>query len=113
MPEVIGEKGQDGAGYSSIVIGQIAGHKQYIQLTGRGVIGVDSENGDLLWIYNRIANDVANIPTPIVKDDYIFCSTGYGTGAALIKIHNKNGKYEVEEKYFLKGNELQNHHGGM
>ena len=77
------------------------------------MIGVDSVSGDLLWTYNRIANDVANIPTPIVKGDYIFCSTGYGTGAALIQIHDRNGKYEVEEKYFLKGNELQNHHGGM
>ena len=113
MPAVIGDRGHDGAGYSSIVIGQIAGRKQYVQLTGRGVIGVDSENGNLLWTYNRIANGVANIPTPIVKGDYIFCSTGYGTGAALIQIHDRNGKYEVEEKYFLKGNELQNHHGGM
>ena len=113
MPAAIGERGHDGAGYSSIVIGQIAGRKQYVQLTGRGVIGVDSVSGDLLWTYNRIANDVANIPTPIVKGDYIFCSTGYGTGAALIQIHDRNGKYEVEEKYFLKGNELQNHHGGM
>ena len=56
---------------------------------------------------------MANIPTPIVKGDYIFCSTGYGTSAALIKIQDRNGTYEVEEKYFLKGNELQNHHGGM
>ena len=113
MPTAIGDRGHDGAGYSSIVIGQITGRKQYVQLTGRGVIGVDSESGDLLWTYNRIANGVANIPTPIVKGDYIFCSTGYGTGAALIQIHDRNGKYEVEEKYFLKGNELQHHHGGM
>ena len=113
MPAVIGERGHDGAGYSSIVIGRIAGRKQYVQLTGHGVIGVNSVSGDLLWTYNRIASDVTNIPTPIVKGDYIFCSTGYRTGAALIKIHDRNGKYEVEEKYFLKGNKLQNHHGGM
>ena len=67
MPTAIGDRGHDGAGYSSIVIGQITGRKQYVQLTGRGVIGVDSESGDLLWTYNRIANGVANIPTPIVK----------------------------------------------
>ena len=105
--------GYGSAGYSSIIIGGITGRKQYVQLTGRGVVGVDSEHGDLLWIYNRIANDVANTPTPIVKGDYIFYSPGYGTGTALIQIHDRNGKYEVEEKYFLKGNELQNHHGGM
>ena len=48
MPAVIGERGHDGAGYSSIVIGRIDGRKQYVQLTGRGVIGVNSESGDLL-----------------------------------------------------------------
>ena len=100
MPVSTGNRGHDGAGYSSIVISKIAGRKQYIQLTGRGVIGVDAESGNLLWIYNRIANGTANIPTPIIKDNYIFCSTGYGTGAALIEIHARNGKFEVEEKYY-------------
>ena len=113
MPASIGDRGQDGAGYSSIVISEIAGRKQYVQLTGRGVIGVDAEAGNLLWFYNRIANSTANIPTPIVKGDYIFCSTGYGTGAALIQIHDQNGSYKVEEKYFLEAKKLQNHHGGM
>ena len=113
MPPQVGDRGQDGAGYSSIVISEIAERKQYVQLTGRGVIGVDGESGKLLWIYNRIANSTANIPTPIVKGDYIFCSTGYGTGAALIQIHQRDGKFEVEEKYFLEAKKLQNHHGGM
>ncbi len=113
MPAAVGDRGQDGAGYSSIVISEIAGRKQYVQLTGRGVLGVDAETGKLLWVYNRIANSTANIPTPIVKGDYIFCSTGYGTGAALIQIHDRNGQFQVEEKYFLEAKKLQNHHGGM
>ncbi len=113
MLTVIGDRGQDGAGYSSIVISKIAGRKQYVQLTGRGVIGVDAETGDLLWNYNRIANSTANIPTPIVKGDHVFCSTGYGTGAALIQIQDRGGKFEVVEKYFLESKKLQNHHGGM
>ncbi|MBA61195.1 MAG: polyvinylalcohol dehydrogenase [Planctomycetaceae bacterium] len=113
MPSATGGRGHDGAGYSSIVISEIADRKQYIQLTGRGVIGVDAESGNLLWTYNRIANGTANIPTPIVKDNYVFCSTGYGTGAALIQIHDRAGRFEVEEKYFLEAKKLQNHHGGM
>ena len=113
MPATAGDRGQDGAGYSSIVISEIAGRKQYIQLTGRGVLGVDAASGKLLWLYNRIANSTANIPTPIVKGDYIFCSTGYGTGAALIQIHDRNGQFQVEEKYFLEAKKLQNHHGSM
>ena len=92
------------------VISEIAGRKQYVQLTGRGIVGVDAESGNLLWIYNRIANSTANIPTPIVKGDYIFCSTGYGTGLC-IQIHDRNGSYEAEED--TGSEKLQNHHGGM
>jgi outer membrane protein assembly factor BamB len=113
MPADVGPRGKDGAGYSSIVISQAAGVKQYVQLIGRGVIGVRAENGEMLWGYNGIANDTANIPTPIVHDDFVFCSSGYGTGAALLKLV-KNGKgVRADEKYFLKPNVMQNHHGGM
>ena len=33
-----------------------------------------------------VANDTAVIPTPLAWDDYVFVSSGYGTGAALLKI---------------------------
>ncbi|HTN77628.1 MAG TPA: PQQ-binding-like beta-propeller repeat protein, partial [Pirellulaceae bacterium] len=78
-----------------------------------GVIGVDAASGKLLWGYNTIANDTANIPTPIVKGDYVFCSTGYGTGAALLKISKEGGKLAAQQVYFLEADSMQNHHGGM
>ncbi|MFO0878771.1 MAG: PQQ-binding-like beta-propeller repeat protein [Gemmataceae bacterium] len=108
-----GKRGREGAGYSSIVASKACGVKQYIQLTGRGVVSVSAEDGKPLWSYNRVANSTANIPTPIVKDDYVFCSSGYGTGAALLKVVKKGNDLDVEEMYFLEANKLQNHHGGM
>ncbi len=113
MPPNVGPQGGDGAGYSSIVISHAAGVKQYVQLIGRGVIGVRAENGEMLWGYNRIANGTANIPTPIVKDDFVFCSSGYGTGAALLKLSKDGRGVKAEEKYFLEPKVMQNHHGGM
>lgn len=114
MPDDVGSRGRDGAGYSSIVVGEGAGVRQYIQLVGRGLIAVDAANGKLLWTYNKIANGTANIPTPIVAGDYVFCSSGYGTGSALLKLQrNAAGQIEVNEEYFKSGNDLQNHHGGM
>ena len=80
---------------------------------GRGVVGIDAESGEFLWGYNRVANDVANISAPIVHEDYVFVSTGYNTGAALLKISEENGSYSAEEQYFLRGSQLQNHHGGL
>jgi len=119
----IGPLGSDGAAYSSIVVTEIAGVRQYVQLVGRGVLGVDASTGKVLWSYNRVANDIANIPTPIVTGNYVFASTGYGTGAALLEI-SKNADFDgeseeeqdewlAEEVYFLQADTMQNHHGGL
>lgn len=109
----IGNRGRDGAGYSTVVISNAGGVKQYIQLVGRGIVSFAADDGRFLWSYNRIANGTANIPTPIVKGDYVFCSSGYGTGSALLHIRKVGDAFEVDEKYFLNGKAAQNHHGGM
>ncbi|MBN1844694.1 MAG: PQQ-binding-like beta-propeller repeat protein [Sedimentisphaerales bacterium] len=112
MPD-IGNRGKDEAGYSSIVISRAAGIKQYVQLTNKGCLGVDAEAGRFLWGYNRIANRVANVPTPVVWDDYVFCSTAYGTGSALLQIGRQADQVTAQELYFLGADDFQNHHGGF
>lgn len=109
----LGMAGSDGAAYSSIVVGNGGGVRQYVQLMGRGVVGVEADSGKFLWGYNRVANPTANIPTPVVHDDYVFCSSGYGAGAALLKLSAAGGGVKADEVYFLDGKEFQNHHGGM
>lgn len=114
VPDELGDSGQDGAGYSTAVISEAAGIRQYVQLTGRGLISVRAKDGKFLWSYNRVANGTANIPTPIATGDHIFASSGYGTGSCLLKINRKGSSgAEAEEVYFLDGDTLQNHHGGM
>jgi outer membrane protein assembly factor BamB len=108
-----GPRGREGAGYSSIVVSNGAGVRQYVQLTGRGLVGVRADNGKLLWGYNRVANDVANIPTPIVKGDLVFASTGYQAGSVLLKLVPSAQGVDAQEVYFLEARTLQNHHGGL
>ncbi len=104
---------QNGAGYASIIISNGGGVKQYVQLVGRGVIGVRASDGKFLWRYNGVANAVANIPTPIADGDFVFCSTAYGVGTALLHL-KKSGKDEVsmEEVYFKEAKNIQNKQGG-
>ena len=110
----LGSAGAYGAAYSSTVISHGGGVKHYVQLIGRGLIGIEAESGAFLWGYNRVANDIANIPTPLVWDDYVFASSGYGTGAALIRLApGAEGGVTAEEVYFLPGETFQNHHGGL
>ena len=112
MP-TLGEKGTDGAGYSSAVVSEAAGVRQYVQLLGRGVIGVAADSGRFLWGYNAVANDIANITTPIIQDDLVFVSTAYGAGSALLRLSKTEDGVGAEEVYFLSHETLQNHHGGL
>jgi outer membrane protein assembly factor BamB len=109
----LGPKGKDGAAYSSVVISNGAGVKQYVQLLGRGLVGVRTSDGKLLWSYNRVANQVANIPTPIVRANFVFASTGYQTGSVLLDLQKDGDGVKAREVYFLEANVLQNHHGGL
>ena len=109
----LGDKGADGAGYSSVVISNGGGIKQYVQLTGRGLVSVRAEDGKFLWGYNKVANDVANIPTPIVKGNHVFASTGYQTGSALLELVRAGDGVQAREVYYLPAKTLQNHHGGL
>jgi outer membrane protein assembly factor BamB len=114
LPPNPGSAGQDGAAYSSVVAASCGGVNQYIQLVGRGVIGVNAETGEFLWGYNRVANGTANIPTPIVSGDLVFCSSGYDDGgSALLRIAKKRNMVSMEEVWYKNNKELQNHHGGM
>ncbi|MDX1943944.1 MAG: PQQ-binding-like beta-propeller repeat protein [Pirellulaceae bacterium] len=109
----LGTKGKDGAGYSSMVVSEACGVRQYVQLVGRGVVGIRASDGKLLWNYNDVANGTANIPTPLVSGDQVFCSTGYRTGSALLTLTKDGDGIKCAENYFLSGEKLQNHHGGM
>jgi outer membrane protein assembly factor BamB len=110
----IGRNGSDGAGYSSIVISNGGGVKQYVQMMGRGLVGVRASDGVYLWGNNSVANPTANISTPVVTNNYVFASTSYGAGSVLVELSPAaGGRVKATEKYTLDGNVFQNHHGGF
>jgi outer membrane protein assembly factor BamB len=104
----------NGAGYASIVTAEVKGVKQYITLLGRCLVGVEATKGKLLWRYDRIANPTANIPTTIVAEDHLICSTGYDKGGlAVLQMIPKGGGIQIKEVFYHNNRSLQNHHGGM
>jgi outer membrane protein assembly factor BamB len=109
----LGPQGRDGAGYSSIVVSNGGGTKQYVQLLGRGLVGIRASDGKFLWGYNKVANRVANIATPVVRGNHVFASTGYQTGSALLELVKSGDGVTAREVYFLPSNVFQNHHGGF
>lgn len=99
------------AGYSSIVISNVGGVKHYVTLTEGGTIGVRASDGKLLWHYERLAPNTANIPTPIVRNNQVFTCAGYGKGGALLSLSKNGDGIEMKEEYFKR--QLNNKHGGV
>jgi outer membrane protein assembly factor BamB len=95
----------DPAGYSSGVPAQIGNTTQVVFFTHNRAVGLDLKDGKLLWEYERAANDVANVATPVVRGNRVFISSDYGTGAGLVEI-KADGK--AQEVYFTR--DMRNHH---
>ena len=106
--KVIWKSESDGAGYSSAVIQRVGDTEQAVFFTATRALGVDVKDGRLLWQYPRVANRVANIATPVVKDNFVFLSSDYGTGSALLELEPSGGGVTATEVYFTQ--EMRNHH---
>ncbi len=100
-----------GAGHASIVISNIGGTKVYVTTTGSGAMGVRASDGKLMWTFD-VPKTTAVIPTPIVRDDLVFVSFGYGTGGALLRQLPNGSEVGMTEVYPLNGR-LTNKHGGV
>jgi outer membrane protein assembly factor BamB len=103
-----------GAGYSSIVVAEVGGVRHYIQSLSSGLVGIAAESGKRLWEYNDLANRVANVMTPLVKGDQVFCSAPYNKGSALLRLlPDGAGGIKHEVLKTVKGEQFQNYHGGL
>jgi outer membrane protein assembly factor BamB len=102
---------QESAQYSSPVLADILGVRQIVQFARENVFGVSLEDGKLLWKYGNANNGTANVATPIVENNHVFASSGYGTGGGLAKISEDGGGLSATEVYFDK--KMANHHGGI
>jgi outer membrane protein assembly factor BamB len=98
----------DEPGYSSAVLHEVGGIRQAVFFTGQRALGVDVEDGRLLWSYNRVANRTANIATPVVRGNRVFLSSDYGTGAALLELTASGRDVAARQVYFT--HEMRNHH---
>lgn len=102
------------AGYSSIIRADSLGSSpQYVQLTGSGILGIDSETGKLLWESSHCANRISNICMPIVSGNRVAYSTAPGGGTAILKVSSSGSRYQLSKVRIYRGNEWVCHHGGM
>jgi outer membrane protein assembly factor BamB len=101
----------DPAGYASVIKATIDGVKQYINMTGKGVIAVRAADGKFLWRYDAPASKVSNISTCIASGNSVFAACGYKMGGGRVDIKRSGDEFQAKEVFFTK--KMQNHHGGV
>jgi outer membrane protein assembly factor BamB len=96
----------DAASYSSPIAADLAGTRQIVFLTQERLLGVVPETGQLLWEFpwpSGPAHTPSSIATPLIihRDvgDYVFISSGYDKGCALIKIEKDGEAFRATQVY--------------
>jgi outer membrane protein assembly factor BamB len=97
----------DIAGYSSPILAELAGARQVIFFTERGLVALTPDKGKLLWRFPWTTDYGTNIATPIVAGDYVFISSGYGKGCALVKIEKTDTGLNASRAY--KNRDMRTH----
>ncbi len=90
---------EESTGYCSPIAVTIAGQRQLVAFTGSRLVGLQPNDGQELWAYPWQTQLDANIGMPIVAGDFIFISSGYNAGCALLKIATDGGKFRAEETF--------------
>lgn len=92
----------ESAGYASAIVLNEAGHKQYVQFCGKGLVGVDAKTGKTLWRYDRTANGApATIASPVAADGYVYTGTSL-TGGGTVKLTLDGEGIKADEVYYNK-----------
>ena len=98
------------APYSSVVVAELGGIRQYIQLADFGVAAVDAKTGKPLWTFKK-PNDDLVIRTPIFHDDCVFATHSFGADSYLIQLTSAGGSIKADLVYSNRN--LKNETGGV
>lgn len=97
----------DAMTHATPVVATILGHRQVIFFTQSGLVSVVPGTGQVLWRY-AFPYQTSTAASPVVGGDIVFCSAGYGVGAAAVKLTKQSTFFKATELW-RKRNDLVNH----
>jgi outer membrane protein assembly factor BamB len=87
----------DGPSYASLTMMTISGKKQIVDLTLKNLIGIDPENGKIMWQFPApVQGMFYNAPTPVVDGQTVII-TGQGQGTKAVQIEKQGNEYAAKE----------------
>jgi outer membrane protein assembly factor BamB len=101
--EVLWKAGTDRATYSTPILATIHGKAQAIFMAERGIVSRDPVDGRELWHY-PFPYRTATAASPVVWNDIVHCTAGYGVGGAACRVTRKGDTWDVTELWRSPGN---------
>jgi outer membrane protein assembly factor BamB len=98
----------DPMGYSSPIAATFNGIRQILVFTNQELVSFSAKDGKQLWHFPWVTDNGFNIATPLVFGNYVFISSGYGKGCALLEItQDPDGQQSPHLVY--EHNRMRNH----
>ncbi|HYT92469.1 MAG TPA: PQQ-binding-like beta-propeller repeat protein [Gemmataceae bacterium] len=109
------------APYSSIVVSEAGGVRQYVQngyiddTEGGVVFGVAAKDGAALWTEPFFkGSSYAIAPMPIVRGNLVYVTAGYGAGCHLFELTPAGKRLKAADRYEKRERKtMKNTHGGV
>jgi outer membrane protein assembly factor BamB len=100
----------DPAGYSSPIAATLDGVRHILAFTGKALVGLRPTDGQQFWRYDWPTRFEANIATPVVAGNFIFISSNYDQGCALVEVTANGDGARVKPVYVKRNKLMRNHH---
>jgi outer membrane protein assembly factor BamB len=95
--------------HATPIAATILGQRQVIFFMQSGLLAVEPKTGKELWRY-AFPFKTSTAASPVVFQDIVYCSAGYGVGAGAVKIAKSGDKFTATEIYRVPGvKPLANH----
>jgi outer membrane protein assembly factor BamB len=86
---------------SSPILIKVDGQEQLVAFMFDDIVGVDPNNGELLWSHKHTTDFGLNTSTPVWgEDNLLFVSSGYNGGSRVLKLTKNGDKTTPEELWF-------------
>lgn len=102
--------GSNPPSYSSPVAASIDSTDYIFAFMGDALLAIRPSDGKILDSYAWETQFGANIATPLVVGEYVFISSSYSMGCALLRIEKKDDGAKLVKVYERRGRAYQNHH---
>jgi len=89
--------------YASPILIKVDGQDQLVVMSSTEVIGLDPQNGKVLWRYPHANNFKNNCSTPVWGDDNLLLISSHADGGSrVLRLKQKGGKTDVREVWHSK-----------